>query len=142
MSRTIITPRDVAERGGPRARAGEAPAGQADNYLDRVVKYVPADVIAVYLAVDNILKNAGDVDNLETYLWVVFAVLLILTPIYLWRVAQVRKRLQIAISTASFAVWVFALGGPFTYLGWYEPIQGAILLPLFTFGVSIFQPDE
>jgi hypothetical protein len=34
---------------------------------------------------------------------------------------------------------VFALGGPFKDFGWYKPIYGALLLPVFTFFVAMFK---
>jgi len=34
-------------------------------------------------------------------------------------------------------VWLFALGGPFALLDWYEPAFGAIVLPLYTLIVPI-----
>lgn len=47
-----------------------------------------------------------------------FIILLIITPIYIWRVTTVTELppavSQIIISTLLFAVWLFALGGPFT----------------------------
>jgi hypothetical protein len=62
-----------------------------------------------------------------------------MTPLYLFFVQKVKKAKQLILSTLSFAVWVFALGGPFTLLSWYDPLYGALLLPVFTFTISLFQ---
>jgi len=38
-------------------------------------------------------------------------------------------------------VWVFALGGPFALCGWYNPVYGSILLPVFTLLVAIWEAE-
>jgi len=50
---------------------------------------------------------------------------------------RVRRPVQLFISTLSVPVWLFALGGPFALLDWYEPAFGAIVLPLYTLIVPI-----
>jgi hypothetical protein len=68
--------------------------------------------------------------------WLIFIVLLILTPLYTWRVTTEAglpvAYVQVVVSTLSFIVWVFAIGGPFSLLSWYQPVYGSILLILFT----------
>lgn len=68
-----------------------------------------------------------------------FLALLALTPLYIWRATteagKPAAKAQIIVSTISFAVWVFALGGPFASLGWYIPAYGALLLPIYTIAV-------
>lgn len=151
MARVIRTSRDIQRSvlpgtvrdlapGGPSAAGQEA--GQADQYQDRLIKYIPGDVIAVYLAITGILKTAGGHVPVQVIQWVVFVVLLPGTWFYLWRVAQVTKWQQIVISVVAFIVWVFSLGGPFTQLHWYDPIYGAIVLPLYTFLAPIFEPSK
>ena len=66
----------------------------ADNYLSRVLKYIPSEIIMAYIA-------------------------------------------TLLLSTLSFAFWLFAMGGPFVYMKWYEPALGAIALPFFTLLVPI-----
>jgi hypothetical protein len=53
----------------------------------------------------------------------------------------VSKSVQLAVSTFAFGVWVFALGGAFTSLSWYEPFLGSVMLVLFTFFVPLISPD-
>src|SRR5215216_2441829 len=143
MGRTIITAQDLADRGGRPTVSAAAAARPPDDFLDRLIKYIPADVIAAYLTIDNILKGGlKDPQRLPTYLWAVFAILLILTPLYLWRVAGVTKWEQIGLSAVAFAVWVFALGGPFTQLDVYDPILAAVILPLASLVIAIFQPNK
>jgi hypothetical protein len=48
---------------------------------------------------------------------------------------------QLALSTAAFGVWVFALGGAFASLPWYEPFIGSLALVIFTFFAPLISPD-
>lgn len=112
------------------------PMPEEDEYTSRLLKFIPAEVVAVYLALDGVVKAAASQLPHKT-LWVVFLVLLIATPLYLWRVAKVTKKAQLVVSTVSFAVWVFTLGGPFAGLSWYQPAYGAMLLPLYTFLIPV-----
>lgn len=70
-------------------------------------------------------------------LWIVMGVLTVLTPFWLHRVMRVKRPSQLFIATLSVPVWLFALGGPFALLDWYEPAFGAIALPLYTLIIPI-----
>jgi hypothetical protein len=112
---------------------------KADDYLTRLLKYIPAETVAIWTVLSGIVVGAGSAIAIESIMWLIFIVIAILTPLYLWRVAKVTNGLQIAISTVAFVVWVFALGGPFALYTWYNPIYGAILLPIVTFAIPIVQ---
>ena len=138
MPRTILTQRDIDALATVR---GTSPAPSPDDYGSRVLKYIPAEVVAVYIAVQGAINQADPTPTSATLLWIAFGILLVLTPVYLWRVTHVTKTLQLVIATVSFAVWVFSLGGPFAFLTWYQAIYGAVLLPLYTFAVGIIIPN-
>ncbi len=139
MSRSILTQRDIDATLNTRE---VALSKTADDYGTRVLKYIPAEVVTVYIAVQAVIAQSGSVEGSGTLLWIAFGFLLALTPVYLWRVMHVTKPLQLVISTLSFAVWVFSLGGPFVSFTWYQPLYGAILLPLYTFAVGIIIPER
>ena len=108
-----------------------------DAYLDKIVKYIPSEVVALYLSLDLICRsNAGD----AWLRWLILGFGFVATPLYLWRIQSVRKWIQLLISTAAFLVWAFALGGPFVTLSWYKPVYGAVLLPMFTFIMPLINP--
>jgi hypothetical protein len=102
-----------------------------DDYASRLLKYIPTETVAAYLALSGVVASAAG-QNRAAMLWAVFVFGLLLTPLYLRRVGNVRSWLQLGISTAAFVVWVFALGGPWSSLSWYEPYQGTLLLIAFT----------
>jgi hypothetical protein len=116
-------------------------APKPDDYQARLLKYIPAEVVAVYLTLDGIVRSAANQLPQKPWLWIIFVILLIGTPIYLWRITKVTKKVQLIISTLSFAVWIFALGGAFATTPWYKPVYGTLLLPIYTFIVPFFEGD-
>lgn len=107
--------------------AGAAP----DGYFDKIVKYIPADIVAAWVAVGALVKGATDVP-VNTVLWISFVVGLVLTAWWTWAQTNVPGKppavKQIVISTLAFAVWVFAIGAPFDSLSWYRAIYASVLL--------------
>jgi hypothetical protein len=116
--------------------SGPASGGQLapDTYVDQLLKYMPAESVALYLTLQGIVVSG--VDNktiLTTGLWKILAIGFIGNPIYLWRIMGEDKIVQLDFSTLAFVVWVFALGGAFASLSWYEPFIGSVALVVFTF---------
>jgi hypothetical protein len=120
---------------------------EVDTYAARVIKYIPADVVAAWITVSSLLASppaTGAAANTaastqdQTILWVVFVVFVLLTAIWTWRTTHVPgapvAKTQILISTISFVVWVFGLGGPFT--SWefvrQKPSIGGVVLIVWT----------
>jgi hypothetical protein len=102
-----------------------------DKYKDRLLKYIPVEVVTFYLSLAAIIAAATDVPDWLS--WTIFIIGIVATPFYLRFYLQVSDRIQLAVSTLAFIVWVFALGGPFREVAWYKPVYGGVLLPIFTF---------
>jgi hypothetical protein len=115
----------------------------SDDYLSRVLKHIPSEIVMAYVAIEGVLWTSYDASvpqdrkTLLTLLWIVFGTLTVLTPLWLWRVMRVRRLEQLFVSTLSVPIWLFALGGPFALQDWYQPAFGAIVLPLYTLFVPI-----
>jgi len=130
--------------------APEAPAieitakKRPDDYTDRLLKFIPVEVVSVYIFVYGLITSSQVSQYLKIQLlWIVFIVMVIGTGIYLLKVQNVYKKTQIAVSTMSFIIWVFATGGgPFAYMSWYQPIYGQVLLPIYTFFVAMIKPEK
>ncbi|NEP53497.1 MAG: hypothetical protein F6K65_33750 [Moorea sp. SIO3C2] len=135
MSRRIVTTQ----------LEGTGQSRQVDTYFDRVVKYIPADIVSAWIVVTNLIKSADNV-SVNTLLWISFIFGIILTATWTLKQTSVpRKKIaitQTAISTVAFVVWVFALGVPFSTLGFYRPIYGSLILILYTLIVAIISPPE
>jgi hypothetical protein len=119
---------------------------QDQNYLDKLLKLIPSEIVAAYLFIQNIMANQpivfGNKDYSIIALWIVLIILLIITPVYLVNVQQVFKMNQIVLSSLSLIIWAYSLGGPFEMEGWHNPQIAAILLVLWTLIVPIFiKPD-
>ncbi len=116
---------------------------RSDDYLSRVLKYIPSEIVMAYIAIEGVLRTSynpavwAERQMLLKLSLGVAATLTIITPLWLYRVMRVRRGTQILLSTLSVPVWLFAMGGPFVLLDWYEPAFGAIVLPLYTLIVPI-----
>ena len=120
----------------PTPAPAPAPAGTAgtqDDYIDRLMKLIPADTVALYLSLDGIVRSGlkGD-PALSTWMWALFVVVTVGNVLY-WRKTGVTDVVQYVVLTLAFVVWVFTIGGPFHDLPWYKPFMGSVLLGLFTF---------
>ncbi|MFC1507303.1 hypothetical protein ACFLQ6_09580 [Thermoproteota archaeon] len=133
--RLVLTSKniDVIREKVPRE---EMEGAKPDNYLTKLIKYIPSEVVALYIMLNGIVISAADIPS-EVIIWIVFILCLVGTPLYLWRVTKVSDNLQLTVSTIAFIVWVFAIGGPFINLNWYHPVYGALILPAYTFFIPI-----
>lgn len=121
---------------GIRGSAAVLAAGQPDDYPSRLLKYIPAEVVALYVAATGIVPAAHP--KHFPYLWAIFVFCAIATPVYMFITArdEVTKKpiwKQIVLATLAFPVWAYALGGAFTSLTWYDPLAGSLMLMGVTF---------
>jgi hypothetical protein len=106
-------PRRIRELALHSTKGDVLPGGGADGYLDKVVKYVPADIIAAWTAAVAIIKGAVGISSVPALL-ICFVVALGLT--YWWMLkstavsGQPPATKQAVVAVVAFAVWVLALG--------------------------------
>ena len=137
MSRRIETGSKVKKLG-----VNEEPA----DYLGRLIGYIPAEIVGVYLTAAGLAEALGN--DRQKWLWVIFGVTFILTPIYLLFATRDKKKNkgplypQVILATLAFPLWVFAIGGPFRALTWYKAPVASILLVLGTAIISIKKPEK
>lgn len=141
MSREVVTRQDVKQGVSFEAAPGAAPA-TVDQYADRLMKYIPGEVVSLFILLNGLAANAPETIPKVPLQWGVFVILLVGTWFYLRRILNVTKWQQLVISTVAFVVWVFFLGGPFASLGWYDQFYGTFLLPLYTFAVGLIEPKK
>ncbi len=117
---------------------------QPDNYVSKLAKGIPAEVIALYLGVINAVPVKDP--SYKTAVWTVAAVTAVCTPVYMYLATRVPGKKtswpQIWIATVVFPIWVYATGGPFTTLSWYQDKHwvGAIVLSFATFLAGAYRP--
>ena len=107
---------------------------QGDNYYNRLVKLIPAEVIAFYLSLDGIVSN---MPNKNVLLWIVFLISILGTWLYIKRVSNINRLIQQLLTVLSFIVWVFVIGGPFQQYSWYDVNYGKILVTVYTFFIPL-----
>ena len=123
-------------------------------YSDKLVKLIPSEIIGAYMVLSNILgytagmqasvKPAAVTENdlKPVLLQIVFFVLLILTPVYLKKISRVNNISQLMVTTISFVIWVYTLGGPFIVWGIYYSIIGSVVLVLWSVIIPLFVIPE
>ena len=120
--------------------------GEPDTYFDRIVKYVPADVVAAWTAVAAAVKGAGSNVSASTILWICFAFGVIFTPFWVLKQTSVTDKpkavTQAVVAMFAFIVWVFALGEPFSFLSFYNGLYGTLAIIAFTLISGLIVPKE
>jgi hypothetical protein len=118
-------------------------AGTADDFKDRLVKMIPGEVVAVYLACNTAITEFKGSDS--TY-WIVFAIIIGLFPFYLKRVMNVTDITQIIIMSIAFVLWCSTIEKPFDQLfnhdAQKQKLFSTLALTLYTFIVPIFYKGQ
>jgi len=126
---------------------GSGVGPEVDSYFDRVVKYVPTEIVGAWIVTKGLVESAA-VTHSGTILWVCFYVGVILSALYTLRQTAIPGRpaaaLQTVISTGAFIVWALALGEPFTtMLGKGEQsLLGSLLLIFYSLVTGLITPKE
>jgi len=124
--------------------APSAPHAESDGYLDRLIKYIPAEVIALYLGATNVVPTTDS--SYWSALWIITVLTALCTPVYMYFVTKADHQptlwSQIIISSVAFPIWVFAIGGPFRHFSWYNEKHwiAAIAISFGTFAIGIHKP--
>jgi hypothetical protein len=140
MGRTVISRRDVLRSGATLGAREAAPKVRPDQYTDRLIKYIPPDVIVGYTAMEGMVGSWKAPTNRSLWAWLVFGTILIATPVYLYKLGNVRKPLQVTISTVAFVVWALAYPAPPFRDATSGPIA-TLILALYTFLIPLFTVD-
>ena len=171
MARTIVTKGDVeavARSGATRSiDSVSAPvAGVPDGYLDKLLKYIPTEMVGAYVALNGLLnletanpsasaeavaaaaQSAGKIPDATKALGC-FVLLVLLTPLYQIFVAKVKKPVQWVLSIPAFFIWSLAIGGMVHALPYLSTLAeaemrqiGAIFLIFFTLIVPLINPGD
>lgn len=102
------------------------------KFLENLVKLIPAEIVALYAVISGFVPA-----DLTGQLFITIP-LFLLTPFYMYFAMGIHKISQVALSTVAFVVWLFAIGGPFVFFGWYESWMGAALLAFYTLVPPMF----
>lgn len=141
---------------GTRTLSTRSAAGlPADDYKDRLIKYIPAESVALYAFTDKLVTAYYGIDDsgmpklhpddllFNILPWMLFILGIVGTPIYLYR-----QKLQgqpwvvnAVLATIAFVLWAYTLGGSlFLIHHWYNVLLAGIVAPVFTFVAGWFDP--
>ena len=129
-----------------RAKSQDAPPDSkpTDSYGEKLLRYIPADIVAAWVALTGILAQAAA--DVPVWLsWAVLGALLALTPFYVCFVKTdpaglaISKTFHWVTACLAFVSWVFAMGGPFATLAWYKPVFGSVLLVIVTLVIPVLE---
>jgi hypothetical protein len=139
MNRNIITEADVPGHFDESNVAARGVPTTADDYLSRLLKYVPIEMISAYLIVAGIVESAYSEQQRAQR--IALGVLLVLGLVATWfysaRVLKISRTSQLIMTVVAFTVWVFAIGGVFATTDWYQPWMGTIAVVIFGVAVRI-----
>ena len=122
----------------PPAAPGGVTVPTADDYLTKLAKYVPLEVLGAYLFMAGVIdSNVSDRHDHAWWLGGLLIAMLIIAAIYDLRVLSIVRFGQIVMSVIGLAVYVFALGGWFGTTTWYHQWYASIALPLFGLLVAV-----
>lgn len=123
---------------------------QADSYLDRIAKYVPAEILAfsvfVNLILGQALKNGGKTAMMAGFPVITIAAAAViagtlLTPFFVWYMQKKGDAwiTNAFVSTLAFPFWAYALGSV-AFADYWDGNLAAILLASFTVVSGFISP--
>jgi len=154
MGRTVISKKDIesqrhrerelaAAAGGSLASdvTPQPPVPEPDEYRDRLIKYVPADVVAIYLTLIGLTKLLPATAPVQVLEWIFFFLILLISFPWQRKIAKISKWNQVFIGSGAFVIWAVSLGDPFAtaWSSWYYPAYGTMAVALYTFLIPLFE---
>lgn len=129
MPRLVDDQRANAGRGELNSATEPSTQMKIEDYLERVAKYVPIEIIAAFIAVRGFMPPTGSPNAPPPWAeFVLFAALVGLTWGYLYKFGGrvPRKELQASLGAFSFMVWAYGIGGPFFFKALEESLDTRI----------------
>ncbi len=126
--------------GTGRLRSGDGLATDVKEYFDRVAKYVPAEIVAIYISANSAATLARNPDILFI---LIFIACFVCTPFYITRFTNTKKEAwtNSVMGVVAFVVWAYATGvGIFKYLDWYDAPTASVIMLLFTLFSGLVLP--
>lgn len=154
MGRLVRVPRPATSADLPGMENFLTPANAghvqvADNYLERVTKYVPFETLAFFIFINAILSQAtksGPTAMMAGFPVATIAVgalivAMVLTPLFIWYVREDGDAwfTNAIVSALAFPFWAYAIGAV-AFTGYHDGNLAAILLATFTVVSGLIAP--
>ena len=141
----------IVAQGAAPAAPPQAGASGLQQYLARVLKLIPAEVVALYQGVRGVMETAaagGDADAKVWLTWLPWAAFILVIFVRAWGTRDGTgswRTVQwgaVAIAAVSFVVWTISLGHPIAYLEFHKPWVGSVLLMVWPFLIPYFYKGD
>jgi hypothetical protein len=135
------------EQGGVEPGSEKAPASPpSDDYLSRLLKLLPAPVVALYLFGSNIIPTTSTLGTTSLIVWSIICLgLVVLVTATFTKPSPTETETKqgpdwkhVAIAAVSFIIYLYALGGPFAPFHLVIGFIASLLVAGWTFIVPYF----
>lgn len=146
-NRNIITKQDLLKteallKSGDinaKAMADKIALPTADDYIDRLMKFVPVEIVGLYTIIEVNLKSLFEGQYFGPWLLGLLIFGLIATFFYVRFYLKIVRWTQILITELGFTVWVFTIGGWFDTLNFWKAEWGIIAAVIYLFIVKVIK---
>lgn len=125
-------------------RSGGAQVGEEfREYMSRLLKMIPAEVLGVYTIGAGIIPKT---ERVAGAVWTAICLILVVI-VRLWGTADPEtnkgpQKVPVAVAAMAFVIWVYSLGGPFATYGLHVPYVGSLAVLLWSFVIPIFYKGD
>lgn len=144
MNRSIVTESNKKVK-GIQVHPFDTPEGninqgsqKPDSYFGRLIKYVPTEVIAVYMVLSSIVQMDISAYR-DFYNSGVLLFGLIGTYVWLTQNQKVKNKTQLLLSCMAFLAWAISVSTPPFYI---HSTLKALIAPVTTFLIAAFKPES
>lgn len=138
----VAAPFRIVPPGGRYAAAGEPPPGDTlKDYLERLLKLIPGEVVGIYLiGVGSIPATLGSV--LAIWAVICFGLVIFVRVYGTWEPHVGPQKIAVLVAAVSFVIWVYTMGGPFAAYGLQVQYVGSLAVLVWTFIVPYFYKGQ
>lgn len=109
------------------------------DYFERLIKMIPGEVVGLYIVGSGLIPTGK---TIGLAIWTGVCLIAVIA-VRAWGTADVPNQLgpqwsAVLISSISFLIWVYSIGGPFAAYGVAVPYVASLLVLAWTFFVPIF----
>ena len=112
------------------------------NYLERLVKLIPAEVISLYLIGKGVIPTE---EKTGIIVWAIICTIGVLVSRIYGTQSDEDNSIQwgtVVITTVSFLIWLYVIGDAFAPFVIYVPWIGTLMMAAWTFFVPYFYKGE
>lgn len=123
-------------------RRTRGPSDDFKEYLDRLLRMIPAEVVGLYIIGNGFIPADQAV---ASAIWFLLCLALVVV-VRIFGTAdgpkQPWQKFPVIVSTIAFVIWVYAQGGPFAKFNWHVPFVGSLAVLVWSFIIPIFYKGD